>query len=93
MEPYIEAIQQGRLPALRALRISGEEEMIRQFVLQLKLGRLSAEPFRQRFGIDVICPHLAMTSSPKLDPWEVRESFRAEGPERIVFDVSEALRC
>jgi oxygen-independent coproporphyrinogen-3 oxidase len=54
MEPYIEAVQQGRLPALRALRITDEEEMIRQFVLQLKLGRLSAEPFRQRFGIDVM---------------------------------------
>ena len=28
--------------------------MIRQFVLQIKLGRLSAEPFRRRFGVDVI---------------------------------------
>ena len=54
IESYIEAIQQGRLPVLRALGISGEEEMIRQFVLQIKLGRLSAEPFRRRFGIDVI---------------------------------------
>ena len=54
MEPYIQAIQQGRLPALRALRITDEEEMIRQFVLQLKLGRLSAEPFRRQFGIDVM---------------------------------------
>ena len=54
MEPYVEAIRQGRLPALRALRITDEEEMIRQFVLQLKLGRLAAEPFRRRFGIDVI---------------------------------------
>ena len=54
IEPYIEAVQQGRLPVLRALGISDEEEMIRQFVLQIKLGRLAAEPFRRRFGIDVI---------------------------------------
>jgi len=35
----------------------------------------------------------ALTSSPKIGPGAVRESFRAVGPERIVSDASEALRC
>ena len=32
-----------------------------------------------------------MTSSPKIGPGDVRESYRAGGPERIVVDVTEAL--
>ena len=54
MAPYMEAVGSGRLPISRALPISEEERMIRQFVLNLKLGRLDARPFRKRFGIDVI---------------------------------------
>ena len=30
-----------------------EEKLIRQFVLQMKLGRVSSEVFRDRFGVDV----------------------------------------
>ncbi len=52
--PYMEAVGAGRLPISRALPISAEERMIRQFVLNLKLGRLDPRPLRKCFGVDVI---------------------------------------
>ncbi len=53
MQPYLEHVRAGDLPVSRALRISRQEAMIRQFVLKMKLGRLETKPFRERFGIDV----------------------------------------
>ena len=53
MEPYLAALRDGRLPLWRAVGMSAEEKMIRRFVLQMKLGRVSTDVFRQRFGVDV----------------------------------------
>ncbi len=53
MQPYMDSVSQGLLPVSRALPISAQEAMIRQFVLKLKLGRLDTNPFRERFGVDV----------------------------------------
>ncbi len=53
MEPYLDAVRDGRLPIWRAVGMSVEEKMIRQFVLQMKLGRVSADVFLRRFGVDV----------------------------------------
>ena len=53
MQPYMEGIASGQLPVSRALPITTQEAMIRQFVLKLKLGRLETAPFRRRFGVDV----------------------------------------
>ena len=54
MGPYLAGISSGSFPISRALPISSEEAMIRQFVLKMKLGRLHTRPFRDRFGVDVI---------------------------------------
>ena len=51
--PYISAINDKKLPIYRAISMTDEEQMIRQFILQLKLGRISRKPFIDRFGIDV----------------------------------------
>ncbi len=53
IQQYIAVIAQGGLPVSRALPISREESMIRQFVLKMKLGRLDTQPFRDRFDVDV----------------------------------------
>lgn len=53
MQPYLDSVASGLLPVSRALPITAQEAMIRQFVLKMKLGRLEAEPFRRRFGVDV----------------------------------------
>ena len=53
MDPYLAAVRQGRLPVWRAVEMDDEEKLIRQFVLQMKLGRVSTDVFRGRFGVDV----------------------------------------
>jgi oxygen-independent coproporphyrinogen-3 oxidase len=45
-------IQQGQLPIYRALTPNDDERLIREFILQLKLGHLSLSHFRNKFGVD-----------------------------------------
>ena len=50
---YLEAIQTGELPISRAMTTTEEERMIREFILQMKLGRVSLQYFRDKFGVNV----------------------------------------
>ncbi|MEA3209765.1 MAG: oxygen-independent coproporphyrinogen oxidase [Chthoniobacter sp.] len=50
---YLEAIQRGDLPISRAMTTTEEERMIREFILQMKLGRVSQSYFREKFGVNV----------------------------------------
>jgi oxygen-independent coproporphyrinogen-3 oxidase len=50
---YLEAIQRGDLPISRAMTTTEEERMIREFILQMKLGRVSQNYFQDKFGINV----------------------------------------
>ena len=52
--PYCEAIAAGRLPLARGLRPTPEERLIREFVLQMKLGALAPSYFADKYGVDVI---------------------------------------
>ena len=52
-DPYIDRVLQGTLPIYRAQTPSGEERMIREFILQMKLGRVHREYFQRKFGVDV----------------------------------------
>ena len=51
-EHYVSQINQGELPIFRALTPTDEEKLIREFVLQLKLGRVSCDYFQKKFGVD-----------------------------------------
>ena len=51
-EPYIARAASGDLPVHRALAMTEEEKLIREFVLQLKLGHLDTRPFTEKFGVD-----------------------------------------
>lgn len=51
--PYINRVREGRLPIYRALTPTHEERMIREFILQMKLGEVSRTYFRNKFGVDV----------------------------------------
>jgi oxygen-independent coproporphyrinogen-3 oxidase len=53
-ETYAEAVERGALPLSRAYRPTPEERMIREFILQLKLGLLRPAYFRQKYGVDVL---------------------------------------
>jgi oxygen-independent coproporphyrinogen-3 oxidase len=50
-ETYSAAIERGELPLGRAYRPTGEERMIREFVLQLKKGSVVPAYFEQKYGV------------------------------------------
>ena len=50
---YAAAIEAGRLPLNRAYRPTDEERLIRELVLQLKLGSIRPTYFREKYGVDV----------------------------------------
>ena len=52
-DPYIEKVHQGTLPIWRALTPTDDERMIREFILQMKLGHVHSAYFDQKFGVDV----------------------------------------
>jgi oxygen-independent coproporphyrinogen-3 oxidase len=51
-QPYVDAVNAGKLPVYRALTPAADERYIREFMLQLKLGSVSAEQFKTKFGTD-----------------------------------------
>ena len=51
---YNESIENGELPLWRAYTPIDEERMIREFILQLKLGKLKPAYFQSKYGVDVI---------------------------------------
>ena len=53
LEPYTAAVESGRRPVCRAHPMTDEEQLVRQFILQLKLGRLDTRYFTEAFGVDV----------------------------------------
>ncbi len=52
-EPYLAALREGRLPISRALTPTPEERMIRELVLQFKLGSVGLSYFQNKFGVDL----------------------------------------
>lgn len=53
-DPYLEHLRNGELPIHRALTPTPQERLIREFILQFKLGHVNAGYFRQKFGADVL---------------------------------------
>ena len=51
-DTYLAPLRAGRLPVYRALTPTPEERYIREFILQLKLGQVSAAYFTRKFGED-----------------------------------------
>ena len=52
-ETYCSAMRTGELPIFRALTPTSEERMIREFILQMKLGHVSKRYFLAKFGVDI----------------------------------------
>jgi oxygen-independent coproporphyrinogen-3 oxidase len=53
MDPYLARLQNNEPPITRTLKPTGEELMIREFILQLKLGQLPKDYFQKKFKVDV----------------------------------------
>lgn len=52
-DAYLETVSKGEFPVLRAHALSEDERLIREIVLQLKLGRVDAAYFARKFGVDI----------------------------------------
>jgi oxygen-independent coproporphyrinogen-3 oxidase len=51
--PYLSRIREGHLPIYRALTPTDEERMIREFILQMKLGEVNTTYFEDKFAINI----------------------------------------
>ncbi len=51
--PYLARLEKNELPIHRAYATSPQERLIRELILQLKLGRVRRAGFVEKFGIDV----------------------------------------
>ena len=54
LEPYYAKIDSGRIPIRRALPTTKEERGIREFILQMKLGRVDRRYFDEKFGVELL---------------------------------------
>ena len=53
IDQYLARIHRGELPIYRALTPTPEELLIRELILQLKLGHVKTDYFQHKFGIDI----------------------------------------
>jgi len=53
-EGYLARVERGERPIHRAHVLQGEERMLREFVLQLKLGHVERAYFVRKFGVDPV---------------------------------------
>lgn len=49
---YLDRVEAGERPVTRAYRLSADERLIREWILQLKTGRVSCAEFRDKFGVE-----------------------------------------
>ncbi|MCX6978129.1 MAG: coproporphyrinogen-III oxidase family protein [Verrucomicrobia bacterium] len=52
-ETYTAAMKRGVLPLGRALTTTAEERIVRELILQLKLGKVSRRYFQDKFGVKI----------------------------------------
>ena len=53
-EQYLSSLETGKLPISRAFATSSRDQLIREMILQLKIGHIEAAYFQQKFGVDII---------------------------------------
>ncbi len=52
--PYMTEVDGGGLPIYRAYRTNHEERFVREFVLQLKIGKVNPSYFVQKYGVNPV---------------------------------------
>jgi oxygen-independent coproporphyrinogen-3 oxidase len=76
-QPYVDAVNAGQLPIYRAYVVPPDERYLREFILQLKLGSVSANAFTQKFGRDPREQFAAPLA------WIQEQGFLTNGGDRI----------
>jgi oxygen-independent coproporphyrinogen-3 oxidase len=52
-ETYSEKLRNGLLPIYRALTLTQDQRLIRELILQMKLGRVRSQYFKDKFGVGI----------------------------------------
>lgn len=86
-DAYGAALDRGDIPLGRAYRPSGEERMIREFVLQLKKGALSPAYFAAKYDTDVLARFREPLADLQAHGW-----LASAGPDRIALTREALLR-
>jgi oxygen-independent coproporphyrinogen-3 oxidase len=86
-EAYAAAIQQEQLPLHRAYRPTGEERLIREFILQLKKGSIAPAYFQTTYGVDVRARFFDALASLQRDGY-----LAANTPEQVALTRAGLLR-
>jgi oxygen-independent coproporphyrinogen III oxidase len=84
-ETYSAAVDRGELPLHRAYRPTRDERMIRELVLQLKLGSVRPSYFRDKYGVDILERFRAELASLS------RDGYLREATDAIVALTREGL--
>ncbi len=69
LEGYEAAAAGGELPVQRAFHLSPRDQLIREFILQLKFGCVALAPLRERFGVDPLEHFAAPLEALASDGW------------------------
>jgi oxygen-independent coproporphyrinogen-3 oxidase len=85
-ERYLTRVEAGERPVGRALELTRDERMIREFILQMKLGRVETAYFRAKFGIDPLERFRPMLEAHRAAGWLTLS------PERIATTRAGLLR-
>jgi len=51
---YLDMLKRGELPLKRAFRTDPDQRLIREMILQLKLGRIQPSYFQEKFRVDIL---------------------------------------
>lgn len=52
-QEYLESVNSGALPVMRAYETTVEERLVRELILQMKLGRVDGGYFKAKFGVSI----------------------------------------
>jgi oxygen-independent coproporphyrinogen-3 oxidase len=75
-DQYLSEIESDNLPVTRAFVTSQEEKMIRELILQLKLGEVSNAYFKSKFDVDITQRFKAQLEALSEHGWlEVKDDF------------------
>jgi oxygen-independent coproporphyrinogen-3 oxidase len=75
-EAYSEAVSRDEIPLHRAYRPTHEERMIRELVLQLKLGHVEPAYFERKYGVNILRRFKDAFASLSADGWLAEASSR-----------------
>jgi oxygen-independent coproporphyrinogen-3 oxidase len=75
-DPYIEVVESGQLPIHRAMQVDADQRLIREFILQLKLGSVDTSYFTNKFGVDPLVRFAEPLAKHKKDGYLTIEGTR-----------------